>query len=725
MERTEKPIMTTAKRCLFVSAFAFAIALPSRAYDDKRTHPQLTIVATEKSVLYQDGSIMFNLGLLPADKQRFLYRARVGPYTFGSDSYDTAEFVGEGAFDEDQGVKALNHFYDPLYDRGLTISLVCGLIYTCEPSWRWMIEPTDIANQSFSLADARDFLYHGLTENSVQKRGENMAEMFLALGHVQHHMQDMTQPQHVRNDVHYEGITIPGFTTPSRYEAYTADQWKAIAPYAAAGSPIYPNSVFKVPRDFWSNSAQLGVAQFTNSNFVSYGTNFSFDHGVANANRAYTNPLPGAPHDYTVGEIFGTVPSTIQSVCGLQGADCTMTMYATSNEQKASTLSLFDQDLQARGLRVAYVSDFGAPTYVTDKLFALNNFNFADAHPLLIQAAVSYSAGMVNYFFRGKLGVLPPETGPYAVVDPATSNGFSTLKFKIQNNTAGEPLSDGAVTVIARFHRNGCYKADLSGEFYVDSAGNLITPCADYRSDDDFVRVAPVEPIALGIGESKDMTITFSDPIPFDATDLILQVLYRGKVGDEDSGMALGAADLSEPTYLSVLNATDVFELNANGFYYYQDIINGIANPPYSIIDLNHNQVYDPGIDVPVTGGDINYQFYINYKKAGDVSVPQGRFARFAMLVEPGGFLAEIIASGVGSFSDAFYGFPANNAQYDPNRNAYIVSPFDKLRADQTNHYDSVTFWHFYPTTGTPLNKMPASKDGAATTPVATTITPQ
>ena len=732
MERMERKIMTTAKRCLLVSALAFAIALPSHAYDDKVTHPQLTIVATQKSVLYTDGSIMFSLGLQPAVRQRFLYRARVGPMTFGTTIYDTAGFVAEGAYDEDQGDNALNHFYDPVYERGLSIPVVCGVIKTCEPSWRWMIEPADITNQNYSLADARTFLYHALTLNegapadSSKLRGQNMASMFLALGHVQHHMQDMTQPQHVRNDVHYDKFTIPFYSTPSRYEAYTAAQSDAIAPYAAAGSPVYPSPAFKVPRDFWSNSAQLGVAQFTNSNFVSYGTNFSFDNGVANANRTYRNPLPGAPHDYTVGEIFGTVPTGIQSICGLQGADCTMTMYATSVEAKASTLSLFDQDLGPRGLKVLYVSDIGPATYYTEKLFALNRFNFADAHPMLINAAVSYSAGMINYFFRGKLNVLPPDSGPYAVIEPAVNpGGFSTLKFKIQNNTAGEALSDGAVTVVAKFHRNGCYKPDLSGEFYLNSSGQLITPCANYRSVEDYVRVAPVEPIALGIGESKDMTVTFSDPIPLDATDLILQVLYRGKVGDEDSGMALGAADLSEPTYLSVLNATDVFELNANGFYYYQDIIQNIAVAPYSIIDLNNNQVYDPGIDVPVTGGDINYQFFINQKKAGDVSVPQGRFARIAMLVEPGGYLAEIIAIGVGSFSDAFYGFPANNAQYDPNRDAYIVSPFDKLRADQTNHYDSVTYWHYYPTTGTPLERMPISKDGDATTAVATTITPQ
>ncbi len=721
--------MTTAKRCLPVCALVLAIALPSRAYDDQITHPQLTVFATQKSVLYQDGSIMFSLGLLPASKQRFLYRGRVGGTTFGTWSYDTASFVAEGAYDEDQGDNALNHFYDPVSGRGLTIPVVCGVIKTCNPSWQWMIEPADISGQNYSIPDARNFLYRGLTFNdgapadSSNQRGQALAAMFLSLGHLQHHMEDMTQPQHVRNDVHYDKFTIPGYSTPSRYEKYTAEQFARIAPYAAAGTPVYPGaSAFTVPRDFWNNTANLGVAQFTNSNFVSYGTNFSFDHGVANANRTYTQPLPGAPHDYTVGEIFGTVPPGIQSVCAFDGADCTMTMYPTAVEQKASTLSLFDQDLQPRGLKVLYVTEFGSAGYYTDKLFALNRFNFDDAHPLLIKAAVSYSAGIVNYFFRGKLQVLPPDSGPYAVVEPSATQGFSTLRFKVMNNKADPALSSGSVQAIAKFHRNGCYKPDLSGEFYLDSSGQLITPCPNYRSTEDYVRVAPAQQMSFAAGETKGMTVTFSDPIPFDATDLILQVLYRGKVGDEEGGMALGAADLSETTYLSVLNATDVFELNANGFYYYTDIIQNIASAPYSIIDLNGNHVYDPQ-DVQVTGGPINYQFIINNTKVGDVNVPEGRFARMAMLVDPGGYHAEIIASGAGSFDDTLYLLPANRAQYDPDRNAYTVSPFGRLRADQSNHYDSVTYWHYYPTTGTPLNKMPLSKAADATTPVAVAIT--
>ena len=60
---------------------------------------------------------------------------------------------------------------------------------------------------------------------------------------------------------------------------------------------------------------------------------------------------------------------------------------ASGVNARASTLSIFDQDLAPKGKR----------------LFALNRFNFNAAYPHLIPKAVGYSAGLIDYFFRGRL----------------------------------------------------------------------------------------------------------------------------------------------------------------------------------------------------------------------------------------------------------------------------------------------------------------------------------
>ena len=391
---------------------------------------------------------------------------------------------------------------------------------------------------------------------------------------------------------------------------------------------------------------------------------------------------------------------------------------------------LFDQDLIPRGVTVTYTDEnLLVPIYQTDRLFDLNRFNFDDAHPVLIGRAVSYSAGLINHFFRGKLDVTGPSSGPYAVVDQSAGQGFTKVRVTVRNATPNEPLPLGTIRAIAKFHRNGCYKPDLSGEFTVDDTGKLLPPCPNYRSPEAHIRLTTTEAASFAANESKEMTFTFSDPIPLDATDLILQVLYSGTVGTEDETFALGAVDLSEPTFVAIMNATDVFELNQTGlnggaFYYYTDIINNITQAPYSIVDLDRNGRYNTPPDVDVRGGDISYEIRVNGQTVGNVPVlPQGRFARIAALVSPFGFVVTLVAIGNGFGNIDSYQFPAKTAQYDPDRNSYFVSAVGLLR-DQTLQWDSVSYFHFYFMTGTSLDFMPISKAADATTPIAVQMVP-
>lgn len=53
----------------------------------------------------------------------------------------------------------------------------------------------------------------------------------------------------------------------------------------------------------------------------------------------------------------------------------------------------------------------------TNKTYSLNRFNYDDMADLLIPRAVSYSAGLINYFFRGKIDFVPDPTnaGKYTI----------------------------------------------------------------------------------------------------------------------------------------------------------------------------------------------------------------------------------------------------------------------------------------------------------------------
>lgn len=730
----EGPQMSISLRRI-LGGFLICSATTVWPYDQPVTHPALSSRAARISTLY-DGLLMARLGRPPTSVSSFRYRARDNVRLLPTKAkYTIAQLIGEGAFDEDQGWSSLNHFYDPLLDRPLTPSPVSSW-----RSWEWMVEPNGpIFRQDRSLRDARDYFYQALTfnEGSPQEadaeRGTNWGLLFLSLGGAAHHMQDMAQPQHVRNDQHCDRWYCFHKENPSLYELYTVNRAGKVDALAATASPMYPGSTeFTQLRHFWFNHSETypGIAEFTNRHFVSQGTNFTLDEDQVNTG-TYPEPRPGPATDYPVTQLFANAGESpdpaIVALCEESdpALDCTMTMYSTALSEKASTLSIFDQDLKPRGLTVTYTSGAMGPGYTTERLFSLNRFNFDDAHQTLIPQAVAYSAGLINFFFRGSLRIDPPALGAYAVADHATAQGFDTVKAKITNTTPNEAMNGGTLVAIAKFHRNGCYQADLSGEFTQDDAGNLITPCPDYRSAEEHIVTSAKQSLTLASGEQQELSFTFGGPIPMDATDLYLQVVYRGILGDESDGMAVGTADLAEPTFLAIMNGTDVFYL-LDTFYYYDHIINNITQWPYNIIDSDRNGAYNAPPDVDVRGGTIDNEVYLDDARIATIgSLPEGRFARLALLVNPPAFNVKLASKGAGFNQVSSYQLPVKTAQVwyssdtDTGVAAYDVWPVTRLR-NHTLQWDSVTSFRYYPGIGPgfALETMPPSSAAEATVPV-------
>src|SRR5207247_9014490 len=64
---------------------------------------------------------------------------------------------------------------------------------------------------------------------------------------------------------------------------------------------------------------------------------------------------------------------------------------------KTSTYSIFNAELT---------------TYDNKQIYTLNRFNFEAAYQFLIKRAVGYSTGFINYFFRGKIDLVPDPANP-------------------------------------------------------------------------------------------------------------------------------------------------------------------------------------------------------------------------------------------------------------------------------------------------------------------------
>ena len=252
--------------------------------------------------------------------------------------------------------------------------------------------------------DARKYFYQALITTGAQKdRDALWGKLFQSIGKVIHHVQDMAQPQHVRNDQHVDK-PIPGYFNPSAYESYTRANREGIKAFFSlpGPEPVYTGSnpgAFKTPRDFWKNSGGSGMAEFTNRNFVSAGTNFVLYQGQPVAGVTYASPMPaGPPQDVPVSQLSPPPSQDIVTYCGAsQGPECTMSFYATNGPDvvnaRASAFSIFDQYVHLRPVQNSNPID-----YQTDRIPTLNRYTFDAAHATLLPKAVGYSAGLINLF---------------------------------------------------------------------------------------------------------------------------------------------------------------------------------------------------------------------------------------------------------------------------------------------------------------------------------------
>jgi hypothetical protein len=207
----------------------------------------------------------------------------------------------------------------------------------------------------------------------------------------------------------------------------------------------------------------------------------------------------------------------------------------------------------------------------------LNYYNYDEQARLLVKRAVGYSAGFLDYFFRGTLEISLPADGVYGIVDHSTfdftnsATGFRKIKVRVANTTppigtgsgSAQDMMGGRLVAVLKYRRNkNLYVADLSAE--CGSPGVGLENC---RGDGEKILVStgvttadgtPVPSAVLPAGAGpQEFHFTFDEGLPLDVTDLYLQIVYRGLLGAENDAVVVATRDIPEPTYFTIINATD------------------------------------------------------------------------------------------------------------------------------------------------------------------------
>jgi len=267
----------------------------SIAYEED-THRELSKVSAELSDLATaSNNVLTDFGLSTDisehSQQKF-------PNSKGK-SRSITELIQDGSDFEDKFDRALNHFYDPIDDLSLHHFILSVLGIDTEKTPDWGLEDAgNIFSQDISYKDAMDFFHSSLTASTVEERNQFWGKTFEALGHVIHLIQDMAQPEHVRNDLHFDKRfgAIFDIYDPSLFESRSLEVFENGVP---ASLTTYPPVSFPTAREYWTtrvaDSAVMdrrGLADFTNRNFVSKDTNFELLNGGISPDSLFDLPEP-------------------------------------------------------------------------------------------------------------------------------------------------------------------------------------------------------------------------------------------------------------------------------------------------------------------------------------------------------------------------------------------------------------------------------------------------
>ncbi len=118
-------------------------------------------------------------------------------------------------------------------------------------------------------------------------------------------------------------------------------------------------------------------------------------------------------------------------------------------------------------------------------------------------------------------------------------------------------------------------------------------------------------PFTLAKNEQKALTFNFDSPIPINAWNVSLQVVYRGAMGTDNDAVVVSTKEISAPTYFDAMNMLD----------YYESAPTFIAPQPVNLTQR---------VNYGLSGIDAQNGVYREYARID--GLPLGSYSRWAVL---------------------------------------------------------------------------------------------
>ncbi len=571
-----KKIITYLVTC----SFLFLITPNAYSYDNEYVHQNININAVQHSEYFYNTMKSLGFEAMTAQKLVELYVANKKIKTWFEDG---------AKLEDETHCRSKFHFHDPTKSwdtaglSNIAIDTYC-LDYAHRSSLVWAQDSGNL----WTWQKARQYYFDALTNPGRNIREQNLAYTFRSLGQVMHLISDSSVPAHVRNDIHVFPYTLPvvgiSIGDPT-FESWAMSNYKNLTytgiiidqsifnnaiPYPPA--PFAISALWDLDKYNGSNPAitiepMTGLAEYSNANFFSEDTIFS----------DYAYPAWTSVEEYE--EIID----------------------ATTGKKRTYLRKIRDgeriEHLAAGKRFYKYL-----PSPLKSSGLILDEKCYEDYAEKLLPRAVGYSAGLLDYFFRGKINIIQISKDTFQIVNASDEDIEGNLNsFKLYY----DDIADNRYEIPLAF-------LDSSGNQYTDQNTVLLIP---KQTTGSFTVKLLSTPTAPNTGQ--------------------YMLVFKGRIGNEgiapyDMQYAV-AAQLITPHFLTYVNVSgqwDIYEYDQSGNRLYnvtgalprgESYYNGIPNPVNPDLVLFHT---DSGCYIGTmclhmltrsTGEVINFEKYGTY----------------------------------------------------------------------------------------------------------------
>ena len=493
------------KSKVFLLLFGFSLHQSFLFGHDQPVHFAITLNAAAAAYANSSAYVSF-LSAIASD--HILEPDATNAMAYGSWYEDNINVPGDAGKE-----RSLNHFYDPLdvtYYKGLSDSPPDRRITVGTNSFAWAsisncigynfpgvtildFGQNENTSNIWSWPNARGYEWLGLTATNQSLRKTNLLYMFRAVGQVMHLLEDTSQPQHVRNEQHLDKILI--FNTPWRSPI---EDWGlanlASLNYGDGSMLNWTNAGFTKLEDFWDrhlyapgNEAvldnaeipggkQLGLAEWCDANFIGDRHQYGeyYDHKDI---RYYPYPSLYNSTDFKIKRLNWDIAARVTS---LQNGVLIKRLYL----DKTGAGVNFNDHSVLTYLGATFTRNSFTPVITTASTSIRDDGVLSNYHNVFIPKAVKYSAGLIDYFFRGTID---------------TSLGYDTndMAYVFTNlNTSGQSFEGGTFYLfqqqtngIRTFVQSNLLSSLVSSNILSPGASVIITNTAPFASTNSLYMV--------------------------------------------------------------------------------------------------------------------------------------------------------------------------------------------------------------------------------------------